>query len=371
MRRYQWVDFAAAHQKGFRNHVVPLAEVAALVDQYQHVECYSTYFLFTPELLTYIELHPVDGKPSVSGFDGKIWASYLPVDIDSPVLDQSLSNARKLAEFLFLRRQILAEACPIYFSGAKGFHFTLDTRLLGRVAPSHHLHLVFAHFRKELIFSTPGLEREVFDLSIKDKMRLLRLPNTINQKTGLYKIPLTPEELFSLTRDDILAKAKNPHPLSCTDPTGMISKTHSLEPDKELEKIFHRSHKVIERITRRPFRYFIKPKHGRDPEKFLCPGFLAMWNAHIPAGERNNCAIRLLSEFRRNGLDAEISRDLIGEWNTKHAIGLSERELEHTLKSAYARPYPYHYSCHDQIVQNHCPLGSVHRCDEWVKQHPV
>jgi len=367
MRRFQLVDFAAHYQKGFRNHVVPIADVPDLMKAYQYFECYSTYFFFSPEILTYMELHPLDAKPSVSGFDGKIWAPYLAIDIDSEDLDKALKNARRLGEVLFVRKGLSAETCPIYFSGAKGFHFMLDTRLLGRVIPSLHLHLVFAHFRKELIFETSGMNQEVFDLSIKDKVRLLRLPNTINQKTNLYKIQLLPEELFQLSIKEIEERAQKPQPIHFTDETGLISKIKSVSAQRELAQIFHRSSKIIRRITRKPFRYFIKPKLGTDPEKFLCPGFLAIWNSHIPEGLRNNCVIRLLSELRRNGLSEEESRDLIFDWSERNKIGLTDRELEQTLKSAYLRSYPYHYSCHDEIVQQFCPFHDVRKCDEWVK----
>ncbi len=369
MRRYQLVDFAAHYQKGFRNHVVPVGDVPALIESYKHFECYSTYFFFSPEILTYMELHPIDGKPSVSGFDGKIWASYLPLDIDSDNLERALKNAKKLGELLFIRRGVPADACLIYFSGAKGFHFMLDTRLLGRIIPSLHLHLVFAHFRKELIFSAAGLNQDAFDFSIKDKVRLIRLPNTVNQKTGLYKIQLMPEELFQLSIDEIKEKARHAQPLFFTDETGLISNAKSIEPNPELGRIFRRSNKIIQRITRKPFRYFIKPKMGTDPEKFLCPGFLGIWHSHIPPGERNNCVIRLLSEFRRNGLSEEESRNLIFDWNARNKTGLTERELGQTLKSAYLRAYPYHFSCHDQIIQSFCPFHDVRKCDEWMKEN--
>ncbi|MBI4971196.1 MAG: primase C-terminal domain-containing protein [Candidatus Omnitrophica bacterium] len=367
MRRYQLVDFAAQFQKGFRNHVAPVANVPDLMRAYEHFECYATYFLFSPEILTYMELHPIDGRPSVSGFDGKIWAPYLPIDIDSEDLDRALVNARRMAEFLFMRKGLSAEACPVYFSGAKGFHFMLDTRALGRIIPSLHLHLVFSHFRKELIYEVSGLNQDVFDLTIKDKVRLLRLPNTVNQKTNLYKIQLLPEELFQLSISEIKEKASEARELYFTDETGLAAKTKSIRAHLELEKIFRRSSRIIHRLTRKPFHYFIKAKHGTDPEKFLCPGFLEMWHSHIPAGERNNSAIRLLSEFRRNGLSEEEARDLILDWNSRNSIGLSDRELAATLKSAYSRAYPYHFGCHDQIIHSFCPLKDTRKCDAWVK----
>ena len=52
MRKFNLVDFAAHYQNGFRNHIVSIDEVPALVESFQRYGCYATYFLNSEEVLT-------------------------------------------------------------------------------------------------------------------------------------------------------------------------------------------------------------------------------------------------------------------------------------------------------------------------------
>lgn len=140
MGRYQLVDFAARYQKGFRNHVVPLTDVPAQLEKCQYFGCYSTYFIFADELLTYLGARTA-AAPSVSGYEGKVWAPYLPIDLDHPDLLPALECARLLSGLLLERWRIDPHGLQIYFSGAKGFHLMLDSRLFGKTAPARHIEL--------------------------------------------------------------------------------------------------------------------------------------------------------------------------------------------------------------------------------------
>jgi hypothetical protein len=46
MTTFRWVDFAARAQPGFRNHVVTVDEVPALVARFGAEECYASIFRF-------------------------------------------------------------------------------------------------------------------------------------------------------------------------------------------------------------------------------------------------------------------------------------------------------------------------------------
>ncbi len=63
MRKFRLVDFAAHFQKGFRNHVVSITEVPALVEAFEHYGCYATYFFYSDEVLTHTSSHAVDSYP--------------------------------------------------------------------------------------------------------------------------------------------------------------------------------------------------------------------------------------------------------------------------------------------------------------------
>jgi len=117
MSRYQLVDFAAHYQKGFRNHVVPVTDVPALLEKFKYLGCYSTYFFFSDELLTYMSAQTA-AAPSVSGYQGKVYAPYLPIDLDHLELLPALEAARLLSHWFFDRWHLDVNALQIYFSGA-------------------------------------------------------------------------------------------------------------------------------------------------------------------------------------------------------------------------------------------------------------
>ena len=48
----------------------------------------------------------------------------------------------------------------------------------------------------------------IIDTAIYDRKRLLRIPNTINSKTGLYKVPITIQNLYDFSLTDMINYAK-------------------------------------------------------------------------------------------------------------------------------------------------------------------
>ena len=99
MSRYCLVDFAAHYQKGFRNHVVAISDVPELLERFNCFGCYSSYFFFSDELLTYMSAQTA-ALPSVAGYPGKVWAPYLPLDLDHPDVLPALECARLLSDLL-------------------------------------------------------------------------------------------------------------------------------------------------------------------------------------------------------------------------------------------------------------------------------
>ncbi len=63
--------------------------------------------------------------------------------------------------------------------------------------------MIFDALRRHIAQQQPERLREVVDLSIKDRVRLWRLPNTVHEKSQLYKISLTHLDLKNLNADEI------------------------------------------------------------------------------------------------------------------------------------------------------------------------
>lgn len=370
-RRYRYVDFAARGQAGFRNHVVTVDEVAALVAQHGAEECYASVFRFSADILLYLAEHRVDGRPSIAGYDGRIWAPFLPLDVDAhppdSTLGQALDLARRVHTLLVDRWQTPATGVHVYFSGARGFHLLLDTRALGRVAPAQNLHRLFTHIRLEILEALPDAARPLFDLLIGDKVRLLRLPNTRHARSGLFKIPLSAEELQRCPVAEILALAHAPRPLIGATAAG-LDPVAAMGAVPALVERIERARRALRR-ARAPHPYRLGPPPA-SPEAALCPARLAMWRADVPPGGRNNAAIRFASAFRLAGYPCPQTLDLLRDWARRQSHPLPAREVEGLVRSAYARAYPYTYGCHDEVIRGYCPyVGHLDDCADYRSQH--
>jgi Primase C terminal 1 (PriCT-1) len=368
MRKFHFVDFAAHYQKGFRNHVVSVAEVPALMESFGRYGCYATYFLFSDEVLTYMSAQPRESRPSISGFEGKVWSPFLPIDLDHPAVDPALTAARGLASLFLDRWRIDPQGLQIYFSGSKGFHLMLDVRLFGRVAPSKTLPLIYDSMRRHLAQELPEPLRETVDLAIRDRVRLLRLPNTIHEKSRLYKIILTADELKNLNADEIRALARHMRPLTQMDETGFVSHV-PVKGNAAAAGLFQRIGRQIRRITRSPFNYRFRRPDDLARIEFPCAGMQAIWDSQIESGQRNNCAIRLASDLRLLGLNADEAAGKLLEWNDKNQIELPVEEIHSVVRSAYQHRYPYRYSCSDVILRQFCKLPDLESCRRHVAAH--
>jgi hypothetical protein len=362
-RMYRFVDFAAHYQKGFRNHIVPIGDVPGLVQGFKSYGCYASYFFFSDELLTYMSAQ--SGTPTVSGYEGKVWAPYLPIDLDHAELTPALVAARQLSDYFVDRWQIDLNGLQIYFSGLKGFHLLLDSRIFGRLAPARGLPALLDALRRHLAQEIAEPLRATIDLSIKDRMRLLRLPNTIHEKSKLFKILLSREELRGFDASQIRELAKKPRPLHATDETGFVPRLQIKQNDAAVQ-LFQRIQHQMKKLTRQPFVYKFHRPDDLSQLQFPCAGAQAIWENHIEAGQRNNCAIRLASEFRLLGLSADETAQKLLEWNEHNGIELSVDELRSVVRSAYQHRFPYRYSCRDDILRRFCPMRDDESCRKFV-----
>jgi hypothetical protein len=365
MRKFQLVDFAAHYQKGFRNHIVSISDVPALIDSFNHYGCYSTYFFYSDEILTYLSAQAEQSSPSIAGYGGRVWAPFFPVDLDHQELATALEAARHLSAFFIEEWEIDPKAMQLYFSGSKGFHIMLDSRLFGRIMPSKNLPLIFDSLRRHLVQELPEKLRGTMDLAIKDRLRLLRLPNTVHEKSKLHKILLSLDELQRLGPDEIRSRASMARSLAGTDETGLIS-TLAVEQSRAAAKFFARIRRQLNRMVRKPFRYRFRRPDDLSRIEFPCAGVRAIWQSQIEPGYRNNCAIRLASELRLQGLTAAETSDKLLEWNVNNGIDLPVDEIMTVVRSAYQHRFPYRYSCRDAILRRFCPLPDYGACREFV-----
>lgn len=123
----------------------------------------------------------------------------------------ALDDARKLYSYLI--SNIPAEAIRVYFTGKKGFHIEAEAVCLG-IGPSADLASTFRFIAENM---RDLLELETIDFAVYDPRRMWRIPNTKHQSTGLYKVPITPEELSDKTIEGLAGLAVAPRDLEVPD----------------------------------------------------------------------------------------------------------------------------------------------------------
>jgi P4 family phage/plasmid primase-like protien len=171
-------------------------------------ESFQSYFLHTEQISNYAQAQLLSqGKISVTGYKGIVSADCLLIDVDvKDNLPLALEVARALANRIVNEYHIPFTSIRIRFSGSKGFHFIIPAELFSGFIPSATLPALHSALAGKLC---KGYE-EYIDLSIYHTVSLIRIENTQNAKSNLFCIPLTFEELQSMSIDEIKKLAEQP-----------------------------------------------------------------------------------------------------------------------------------------------------------------
>ena len=140
------------------------------------------------------------------------YISPLYFDIDGKITSEGEFKEVKTAllsliAFLTMDLRIKSHEIKVYFSGGKGFHVFVNPGVLN-IMPSSYLHMAYKiiamHISKKIEYGN------LLDTKIYDCKRLIRVPNSINNKTGYYKIPIPLQDILNLSLSELLKKAQSP-----------------------------------------------------------------------------------------------------------------------------------------------------------------
>lgn len=161
---------------------------------------------------------------SLSKFNGRVEAPTMWLDIDDAE-DLARARLKALAAVDILRRHGVPDASiTILFSGSKGFHVKFDAACIGKDLVSG---MPVQALSKRLSALMPALFPDT-DPKAYLATQLLRVPNTRNDKSGLFCIPLSVRELTDLGIDEIRALAASPRMDAAFAPPSAASVSASL-----------------------------------------------------------------------------------------------------------------------------------------------
>ena len=267
-----------------------------------------------------------DSKNSLSGYDGLI---YMP---DEFILDVDGSSPLKAQEYTKALLVILKDLdipYQVYFSGT-GFHVGIPSTAF-RWKPSKNLHL-----NVKDALSNAGIF-EYADPSVTDKTRIIRLINTKNTKSGLWKIRI-PEKLLYEDIDNILSKAKRPG-------------KGTTDIDMDCNPIFD----VLERSNKNDVDEIVSFGRTPDPVNYPC---IQKMMAGTSFGNRHMVALRLASWLRWLYPEDTV-RLLMEEWRKKvdrPDKPLKQDEMTRLVEGCYTGHggQGYRYGCNDPVMDKFC-----------------
>lgn len=299
--KYCYIEVAFSSVSN-RNKIIRADELDKYIEEYANkhdlIDCYATYFRYSKEILDYIKQNG-----SVRGFAGSCYANFLPIDIDSLDLKESLEQTKILLTNLTNEFDVDLKTLHIYFSGAKGFHVELPSLLFGGFIPSP---LLPGEFKK-----IARLISDYADLAIYDKMRLWRLPNTVNSKSNLYKIALTIDEIFSLKIEEIKELAKSPR-------KGIFFDDNATE-NEQLTRLYKQIRESYQELEQKEKRYVA-----------------ILNNSKICEGERNSTLTSLCGKLKSANLLQSEAAIILNSINQIQCLPpLPLREVENIIKSVY------------------------------------
>jgi hypothetical protein len=301
-----------------RGIIIPLNKLYAFMSEKEAF--YRSVYLYDDTAKDY-----VNTNGSLKNFFGIRYIDKIPIDIDKQ--DRSDEKTLDILRSIILELEegdILSESFQAYFSGS-GYHLILSGKLFN-FNPGNDLPFIVKQTMKKLM---PEI-----DSSIYMRTGIYRLQHTPNQKTGLFKIPLTVEEVMNKDPEEIMELAKTPR---------LDFKYHNLEANGELEN------KVITEVP--DITVFNKIS---EPNKII-PCVQSMLNQGAREGSRHITAMRIVSHFKRHGIPSHYAKVCMLHWNNQ---SMPKNKIIEMVENVYNRNYKY--GCQDTIMMNHCKTQCIH-----------
>lgn len=282
-------------------------EISALINKNPDDDFYESIYEYTQQ-----HKDKYDVTKSVAGSTG-LKTSRIMFDFDSVnEIEKAKKDASELCARL-MKEGIPQDGVRCFFSGSKGFHVEIDT---DSKLTRKEVENIVLNFGKDL---------DTLDTKILDEQRIIRLPLTKHKKTGLYKIPLTVDELTGLSIDEIKDKA---HALFVEDEVEYeemlnlwsgwrkVTLPASIRNIKDLDKEEFEDFETNLTLQDAPD-FTKKPSHLTATKFVLQEGFFG-------DGERNEACMILASTYRHLGYNKELAYNMI-----KATLRLRAKRLGH------------------------------------------
>ena len=241
-----------------------------------------------------------------------------------------------LCELLSQRLSLDVDQVEISFSGHKGFHIVVPCEVFDARASSKTLVLLKRIAEKA---QTAGVQH--IDSGVYTHKRLWRLPNSINRKSGLFKIPLTFKELRELSMEAIIQLAAQPRP------EDYFALNYRSEPTATWYR------QALACLSERP-RTSEKPitQTGLFRQGWRVPPCIkAIEKARLPDGMRHDAYLQLARYYAYLGMHPEEIRERIIDIDDRYPIG-DPQSIDRMVDFGWKHPaFP---GCDHRVLRQYC-----------------
>lgn len=267
---------------------------------------------------------------------------YLDFD-DINDFERVRKDALTALSYLKIVYHIEENQVQIFYSGNKGVHIIVPAEIYG-LEPMPLLNGVYKTIALSVKAFTPN---KTVDTQIYDNKRMFRIPNTIHEKSKLYKIPITSNELRNMSENDIKAMATQPRFI-------------------EFKPVLEVNHIAQQQFNRAVEEYYMLDKESKKDRRhkskynFTPPCIQYILENGAEEGQRNITIACLTCFCKNSGKSLHETIDFISEWNDNNIKPTGEMEMKKTIKSMFNNHKDYGCSTLrliSQCTESQCKLS--------------
>ena len=283
----------------------------------------------------------VKDKKTLSGYRGKL---YMP---DEFIFDVDGANLKQAKDLTFALLELLEDIpSQIYFSGEKGFHIHISNSAF-KWEPCNDLHLKVKHILKNKGFY------DYADPLVIDRVRLIRIPNTLKISSGYWKVPIKKFEINEVDEQWLDINAARPRDSFDFE---------ELETDP-----------VFDVTVSLPKAKFVSQGRTSISNDYIC---IQRIMENVPYGFRHKAALTLGSHLRiRFPEDAvmifmEYWRNKISSPDNPFTVSEMEK-IKHSVYNANSGE-GYNFGCHSEIKDRMCsPECKLYKAKKSISNYDV
>ena len=258
---------------------------------------------------------------TVKNFLGMRYIDNVPIDIDRAqnTDDYTLQHTQFIIDYLLKELNIKEGNYAIYFSGT-GYHIDVSAECFG-FKPSENLPYTVKATMMNM------LNEIKTDPAVYTRTALIRVAHSLNVKSGLFKIPLTLDELY-------------------TNHTNIVKLAQDRRLEHGVSELWGEGHLEEQIINDVPV---VRSMQKVNEPSNVVNCVQSLYNKGPMQGTRNHALLRMASHFRRNGIPSDATKASLLHWNNNQ---LNPQIVIDKVESTYN--YGYKYGCNDELLASLC-----------------